>query len=85
MFKDVDSVNNLRSTGIPCTWPSYLPTEGVMSTRPFAHYLMDLITDLPLADGFDLILVVVDQGLLKEVILILCNKTLTAEDTGKLL
>ena len=65
--------------------PASLPTGRVVSTRPFAHCLMDLITDLPPADGFDLILVVVDQGLSKGIILILCNKTLTAEDTGQLL
>ena len=46
---------------------------------------MDLITDLPLAEGFDSILVVVDQGLTKGVILIACNKTITAEGTAKLL
>ena len=44
-----------------------------------------LIIDLPLADRFDSILVMVDQGLSKGVILIPCNKTLTAEDTGQLL
>ena len=64
---------------------AFLSTKGAMTTRPFAHCSMDLITDLPPADGFDLILVVVDQGLLKVVILIPCNKTLTAEDTGQLL
>ena len=46
---------------------------------------MDLITDLPVADGFDSILVVVDQGLLKGVILSPCNKTITSEGTAKLL
>ena len=46
---------------------------------------MDLITDLILADGFDSILVVVDQGLSKGVILIPCNKTITSEDTVRLL
>ena len=46
---------------------------------------MDLITDLPLADGHDSILVVVDQGLSKGVILIPCNKTLTSEGTARLL
>jgi hypothetical protein len=44
-----------------------------------------LITDLPVADGFDSILVVVDQGLSKGVILLPCNKTLTSEDTARLL
>jgi hypothetical protein len=46
---------------------------------------MDLITDLPEIDGFDSILVVVDQGLSKGVILIPCNKTVTSEGTGQLL
>ena len=65
--------------------PTYIPTEGATSTRPFANCSMDLITDLPLADGYDSILVVVDQGLSKGVILVPCNKTLTSETTAKLL
>ena len=51
--------------------PAYIPTEGVESLWPFANCSMDLITDLTLADGFDSILVMVDQGLLKGVILML--------------
>jgi transposase InsO family protein len=46
---------------------------------------MDLITDLPPVAGFDSILVVVDQGLSKGVILLPCNKTLTSEGTAQLL
>ena len=46
---------------------------------------MDLITDLPPVDGHDSILVVVDQGLSKGVILIPCSKTLTSEGTAQLL
>ena len=46
---------------------------------------MDLITNLPSADGLDSILVLVDQGLSKGVILIPCNKTLTSEGTAQLL
>ena len=49
---------------------------------------MDLIMDLPLVDGHDsilAILVMVDQGLLKGVILIPCSKTLTSEETARLL
>ena len=38
--------------------PAFLPTEGAISTRPFTHCSMDLIMDLPLAGGFDSILVV---------------------------
>ena len=65
--------------------PAYIPTEGATSLRPFANCSMDLITDLPPADGYDSILVVVDQGLSKGVILVPCNKTLTSEDTAQLL
>ena len=65
--------------------PAYIPTEGAKSLRPFANCSMDLITDLPPADSYDSILVVVDQGLSKGVILIPCNKTLTSEDTARLL
>jgi hypothetical protein len=46
---------------------------------------MDFITDLPPIDNYDSILVVVDQGLSKGVILIPCNKTVTAEETATLL
>ena len=43
--------------------PSFIPTESATTTRPFANCSMDFITDLPLIDNFDSILVVVDQGL----------------------
>ena len=46
---------------------------------------MDLITDLPPADGHNSTLIVVDQGLTKGVILIPCNKMITSKETVKLL
>jgi hypothetical protein len=46
---------------------------------------MDFITDLPLVEGYDSILVVVDQGLLKGVILCPCAKMITWEGTATLL
>ena len=51
---------------------------------------MDLITDLPpvTLDNetvVDVILSVVDHGLMKEVILTPCSKTLTEEGAGKIL
>ena len=61
---------------------AYQALEGAKTTRPFAHCSMDLITDLPLVEGYDCILVVVDWGLLKEVILCPCAKTLTWEGTA---
>ena len=46
--------------------------------RPFALVTTDFITDLPEVNGFDSIMVVVDHGLTKGVILIPCNKTIDA-------
>ena len=46
---------------------------------------MDLITDLPLVDRSDALLVVVDQGLLKEVILCPTNQTVDVHGIGELL
>ena len=41
--------------------PSYMPIPASSSTWPFSHCSIDLITDLPLSDSFNSILVVVDQ------------------------
>ena len=46
---------------------------------------MDLITNLPTSDGFNSILVMVDHGLTKGVILIPCNKMIMAEQVAHLL
>ena len=46
---------------------------------------MDFIMDLPTSDGFDSIMVMVDHGSMKGVILELCNKTITAEQMGNIL
>ena len=60
------------------------PIEAPPSTRPFAQVSMDFITDLPPSNGFDSILVVVDHGLTKGVVLEPCNKDITSDDTAKL-
>ena len=65
--------------------PSYVPIPQASMTRPFPHCSMDLIMDLPLSNGFDSILVVVDHGLTKGVILLPCNKTIMAEQVANLL
>ena len=67
------------------TRPSFLLTEGASTTRPFANCSMDFITDLPPVKGHDAILVIVDQGLTKGIILIPCSKTISAEETAQLL
>ena len=63
------------------------PLQPVKAENPrlFSLITMDFITDLPLSDGFDSIMVMVDHGSMKGVILELCNKTITAEQTGTIL
>ena len=46
---------------------------------------MDMITDLPMVNGLDSLLVIVNQGLMKGVILIPCSKMVTAEQVATLL
>jgi hypothetical protein len=65
--------------------PSFIPVEKAILTRPFAHWSMDLIMDLPPVEGSNSILVVVDQGLLKGVILCPTTKTVTMDGIGNLL
>ena len=65
--------------------PAYQPIARAKTTRPFTNCSMDLITDLQLVDGYNSILVVVDQGLSKGVILSPCAKTITWEGIAELL
>ena len=65
--------------------PAYQPIARAKTTRPFANCSVDLITDLPLVNGCNSILVVVDQGLSKGVILSPCVKTITWEGIAELL
>ena len=58
------------------TTPPLNPIKG--SNRPFAQLTTDLITALPECDGYDSLLVVVDQGLTKGVILAPCTKKIDA-------
>ena len=52
------------------------------ATRPFQQVTLDFITDLPISDGFDSILVTVDHGLTKGVTFTPCNKTIDALGTA---
>ena len=67
------------------TSPPLVPIKGSLAGRPFAQISMDLITDLPESHGYDSIIVMVDHGLMKGVILCPCNKTITAAGTAELL
>ena len=72
---------------VPCqqnktnTHPTIPPLNPIISreTLPFKQISYDLITNLPISNSFDSLLVVVDQGLSKGVILCPTKKTITAE------
>ena len=53
-------------------------------TLPFKQISVDLVTDLPETRGKDSILVVVNHGLTKGVIIIPCSKTINALEVAKL-
>ena len=63
------------------THPTVPPLNPIPSeqTLPFKQISYDLITGLPLSNGFDALLVVVDHGLSKGVILCPMKKTVTAD------
>ena len=63
--------------------PPLLPIPLTCSC-PFQQISCDLITDLPLSDGFDTLLVVVDHGLTKGVILCPTKKTINAAGVAAL-
>ena len=68
------------------THPTVPPLSPIKSTasRPFQQISCDLITDLPISSDFDSLLVVVDHGLTKGVILCPTKKSVTAEGIASL-
>ena len=68
------------------THPVCPPLNPIPSSTslPFKQLSVDLVTDLPEVRGMDSILVVVDHGLMKGVIIIPCSKTIDAVGVGKL-
>ena len=68
------------------THPTKPPLNPIPSSSslPFKQVSMDLVTDLPEVRGKDSILVVVDHGLTKGVIIIPCSKTIDAMGIAKL-
>jgi hypothetical protein len=57
--------------------PPLTPLASV-AIRPFQQVSVDLITDLPLSLSFDSVMVVVDHGLTKGVIISPCHKSIDA-------
>ena len=65
------------------TVPALSPISS-SCTHPFQQLSVDLITDLPPSHGYDSLMVVVDHGLLKGVILTPCTKTINAKGVAEL-
>ena len=68
------------------THPIIPPISSIKSTSnlPFKQLLVDLITDLPLSQGYDSLMVMVDHGLTNGVILAPCSKTIDANRIAQL-
>ena len=52
--------------------------ENITVSLPFKQLSVDLITDLPLSSGFNSVMVMVNHGLMKGVILTPCSTTIDA-------
>jgi hypothetical protein len=63
--------------------PPLTPITSI-TTLPFKQLSVDLVTDLPLSNGYDSLMVVVDHGLTKGVILAPCSKTIDANGVAQL-
>ena len=63
--------------------PPLSPIKSSFSL-PFKQLSIDLITDLPLSHGYDSLMVVVDHGLTKGVLLVPCSKTVDANGIAQL-
>jgi hypothetical protein len=66
-------------TNIPQKKTPLYPFNTAINQGPFQYILMDLITDLPISDGYDSILTIVDQGCSKAAKFILCNKMINGQ------
>ena len=67
-------------------WPKVpiYPITTAEVVPPFHTISFDLITDLPLSNGFDSILIVVDHGCSKATIFLPCTKTIGTNGIAKL-
>ena len=65
--------------------PTHPPLAPIplSSTLPFKQLFVDLVTNLPPSNGQDSLMVMVDHGLTKGVILIPCSKTIDAARVAK--
>ncbi|KAF8638134.1 hypothetical protein AX16_010568 [Volvariella volvacea WC 439] len=62
-----------------------MPIQPLADDRPFTTITMDFITDLPESRGFNALLVIIDHGGTKGMIINPCRKDITAEETAELI
>ena len=55
-----------------------------MNPRPFAQVAMDLITGLPLSEGYDAILTIIDHGCSRAALFLPCKTTILGPQIAKL-
>jgi hypothetical protein len=67
-----------------CPRPPILPVMSPEQQNPFQTISIDLITDLPVLEGHDNILTVVDQGCSKAAVFLPCQKTIDAPGVATL-
>jgi hypothetical protein len=68
------------------TYPSALPLTplALVAMRPFQQVSVDLVMDLLSSSGFDSVMVVVDHGLIKGVIISPCHKSIDTAGVAQL-
>jgi RNase H-like domain found in reverse transcriptase/Integrase zinc binding domain/Chromo (CHRromatin Organisation MOdifier) domain len=59
-----------------------IPSE--INAKPFSHIAMDLITGLPVSNGYDAILTIVDHGCSRAAVFLPCSTTITGTGIAKL-
>ncbi|KAF8642819.1 hypothetical protein AX16_009398 [Volvariella volvacea WC 439] len=67
------------------TKPLLIPIQPLATDCPFITITMDFITDLPESRGFNALLVIIDHGNTKGMILNPCRKDITAEEMAELI
>jgi hypothetical protein len=66
-------------TNLPWKKASLYPFNMAVDQGPFQYVSMDLITNLPMSDGHDSILTIVNQGCSKAEKFIPCSKTINGQ------
>ena len=67
-----------------CPKPLIMPIISEQVLTPFHTIAMDLITDLPVSQGYDSILTIVDHGCSKAAIFLPCQKAIDAKGVATL-